>query len=218
MQDGARPVTPRPAATIVLARDVPGAPGVEVLVLRRSAVSRFAPGFVVFPGGTVSAEDAGLAARWFGDASEALRACALRELAEEAGLVLTADGVQEAPGRLPGEPGLPPPAASRIAELAHWIAPAFLPVRFDARFFGAVAGPGVRPVPDGVEIEQAWWARPQEVLDAADGGAAPLMWPTLVFLRALTACGSAAQVSALRVPQVEPGPEARFPSVEAGRP
>jgi 8-oxo-dGTP pyrophosphatase MutT (NUDIX family) len=222
MEDGARsgqsPATLRPAATIVLARDSAPAPGVEVLVLRRSTVSRFAPGFVVFPGGSVSTEDADLAVRWFGDASQSPRACALRELAEEAGLVLTADGVREARGRLGGGPDLPPPSPSQVAELARWIAPEFLPVRFDARFFGAVAAPGLHPEPDGVEIDHAWWARPREVLEAADRGEAPLMWPTLTFLRALAGCRSAADALMLRVPQVEPGPEARFPAVEAGRP
>lgn len=218
MDDRAHPVTPRPAATIVVARDVPAAPGIEVLVLRRTSLSRFAPEFVVFPGGSVSAEDGELAERWFGDRSEAFRACAVRELAEETELVLTADGLWEAAGRLPGDPGLAPPATSQVAELAHWIAPEFLPVRFDARFFGVVAGPDLTPVPDGIEIEWAWWARPHEVLVAADRGDAPLMWPTLVFLRALAACRSAADAVALRVPQVEPGPEARLPSVEAGRP
>src|SRR6266571_5289633 len=54
---------PRPAATIVLARAAPGH-GVEVLVLRRSEASRFAPGFVVFPGGAEDPDDDELARRW----------------------------------------------------------------------------------------------------------------------------------------------------------
>src|SRR6185503_5708000 len=124
---------PRPAATVIVARQQPHT-DVEVLVVRRSAISRFAPGFVVFPGGVVEDGDASRAAAWFGSAQEAPRACALRELAEETGLVLTADGLLAAPGRLPGEPGLPAPAAEQVPEVARWIAPATLTVRFDARF------------------------------------------------------------------------------------
>src|SRR2546430_7900299 len=98
----------RPAATIVVAR--PGVRGgVEVLALRRSPASRFAPGFVVFPGGVIEDGDAGLARRWVGREQDLARACALRELAEETGLVLTEHGLVEAPGLLPGAEGLPPP-------------------------------------------------------------------------------------------------------------
>jgi len=213
------PVTARPAATVVVARHAAdGGPGIEVLVLRRAAGSRFAPGFVVFPGGTKVPEDEALAEAWFGSANEALRACAVRELAEEAGLVLTAGGLREAPGRLPGDPDLPPPGAGQLTELARWVAPDFLPVRFDARFFAVTAEPGLAPVPDGVEIERAWWARPDDVLDEAARGDGALMWPTLTFLRALSPCTSPAEVLALRVPQVAPGPEARFPATRAPRP
>ena len=45
----------RPAATIVVAR--PGQGGVKVLMLRRSAASRFVPGFLVFPGGAIDPGD-----------------------------------------------------------------------------------------------------------------------------------------------------------------
>src|SRR6266498_468453 len=103
----------RPAATIVVARPgEPHGPRVEVLLLRRSARSRFAAGFVVFPGGVVEDGDAELAARWFGSRDELSRACAVRELAEETGLVATAGGLMEAPGRLPGDHGFPEPEPS----------------------------------------------------------------------------------------------------------
>ncbi|HEY8048147.1 MAG TPA: MBL fold metallo-hydrolase, partial [Ramlibacter sp.] len=47
------PVTPRPAATVLLLRDAPQ--GVEVLMTRRSAKASFAPGAFVFPGGVIDA-------------------------------------------------------------------------------------------------------------------------------------------------------------------
>lgn len=51
------PVTPRPAATIVLLRDGDGGP--EALLLRRSRSAGFVPGAYVFPGGRVDSHDAG---------------------------------------------------------------------------------------------------------------------------------------------------------------
>lgn len=55
-----------PAATLVLLRDA--AAGPEALLLRRSRVTRFAPGFYVFPGGRVDPSDGGkaLADLWNG--------------------------------------------------------------------------------------------------------------------------------------------------------
>jgi len=49
------PVTPRPAATILLLRDADHGP--EVLMTRRSLKASFAPGAYVFPGGVVDATD-----------------------------------------------------------------------------------------------------------------------------------------------------------------
>jgi 8-oxo-dGTP pyrophosphatase MutT (NUDIX family) len=81
----------RKAASVIAVRE--GADAPEVLVLERSAASRFLPGYVVFPGGAADDEDAELAVRWFGSPDESARACAVRELAEEAGLLLTRDGI-----------------------------------------------------------------------------------------------------------------------------
>jgi 8-oxo-dGTP pyrophosphatase MutT (NUDIX family) len=50
-QDG-----PRPAATLILAREGSGAP--EVLLMKRAATARFMPGAYVFPGGAVDGNDA----------------------------------------------------------------------------------------------------------------------------------------------------------------
>ncbi len=154
-----------------------------MLVLRRSRRSRFAPGFVVFPGGVMDPEDEDVAARRYGDRAEAPRACAVRELREETGL------------RVDG---------AALVEVGRWVAPAFLDVRFDARFYAVAVPGGPEPVTDGVEIERAWWAAPDRVLDLSREGGAPLMWPTLVMLERLSACHSVAEVLALRVVQVDP--------------
>lgn len=193
---------PRPAATVVLARD--SARGVEVLVLIRTPRARFLPGFAVFPGGVVDPGDEALAVSLFGDAAQAARACALRELYEEAGIVLAPDGARAAePDRRFEDLGVSAPPVDAMPEIAHWVAPEFLETRFDARFFAAEAPGGVDPVPDGREITDARWERPDRVLDAAARGAAELMWPTLVTLRALATCRDVRDVLALHVEQVE---------------
>lgn len=55
------PVTPEPAATVMLLRD--GPEGIEVLMVERSVKSEFLPDLYVFPGGRVDPEDHELADR-----------------------------------------------------------------------------------------------------------------------------------------------------------
>lgn len=99
-------VAPRPAATTLVVRD--GAPGLEVLMVRRSLQASFMPGAYVFPGGAVDADDGSpahqaacdesvqqLAARvgcatQVGDRALAYAVAALRECFEECGLWLGA--------------------------------------------------------------------------------------------------------------------------------
>ena len=197
-------VEPRPASTVIVARRPAGSP-VEVLLVERSAASRFAPSFVVFPGGTVESGDDQLSTRLFGTPTEVHRACAVRELAEETGLVLTVDGLRRAVGARPGDPGLPPPAIAQLTEIARWVAPESLAVRFDARFFVVDAGQGgVVPRPDGVEAHRAWWDRPNDLLASHRAGDTLLMWPTLRMLEALARCRTLDHVRELRVGQEPP--------------
>ena len=192
---------PRPAATVIVAR--PADQGVEVLVLRRAERSGFAPGFVVFPGGTIDTGDSGLAVRLFGDAGQEARACAVRELYEEAGLLLTSEGLVAARGRAPlSALSFDPPLPAALHEVARWVAPEFLEVRFDARFYATEAPGGLEPVPDGAEISAAWWAPPAAVLRSAEEGRTPLMWPTRVTLEALAECTAVAKVLELEMAQV----------------
>jgi 8-oxo-dGTP pyrophosphatase MutT (NUDIX family) len=192
---------PRPAATVIPARLADG--GVEVLILTRGESSRFLPGFAVFPGGAIEPGDAELAARLFGDPQERARACAVRELYEEAGILLTAGGpvARRPDGPLTSIP-FDPPEASSLVEIGRWIAPEFFETRFDARFFAVAAPPGLDPVADGLEISEARWARPGSVLEAVDRGRAQAIWPTLVTLRALAECRDVSDVLALRVDQI----------------
>ena len=95
------PAAPRNAATVMLLR--PGPPdGVEVLMLRRTAAMKFAPGAYVFPGGSVDEADFSPEIGWHGPApadfgawlgcsaelAGALVCAAVRETFEESGVLL----------------------------------------------------------------------------------------------------------------------------------
>src|SRR5690242_21810035 len=75
------PVVPRPSATVLLIR---GSRPFELLLVRRPGGADFAPGAYVFPGGTVHADDRG--------AGDEIKAAAIRELFEEAGILLARRG------------------------------------------------------------------------------------------------------------------------------
>src|SRR5437870_3164164 len=93
---------PRPSASVILVRD--GPPGLETFMVRRHARSPVAPSAYVFPGGTVRSDDLAfskfnidsLAARLNERSDSSLNAkdatalyvAALRELFEEAGVLL----------------------------------------------------------------------------------------------------------------------------------
>jgi len=195
-----RPI--RRAASAVCVR--PGAPGFEVLVVERSAASRFLPGYVAFPGGAVDAEDEGRAERWFGDGAHAPRVAAVRELSEEVGLTLTAAGLVAAVDLAPADAA--PPRAEQIAPLCHWVAPPEVPVRFDARYF-TIEGNGVEPRADGGEIAKTWWVDPRTLLDEWAREEHKLYWPTWYTVTQVAACASAEEAMALSFESRDPTPD-----------
>ena len=196
----------RQAASLIVGRDGPG--GLELLVIERSRSSRFLPGYVAFPGGATGGEDEALAQEWFGTPDEAARASAIRELAEETALVITADGLGPIGGWDPLSPvNVAPPAIERLPEIAHWIAPEEVPVRFDARYFAAGAIDGLDPTPDGSEAAAAWWIAPDALLDEWQAGDRMLYWPTYVTVTHLATCGSVEDLLALRFETHEPTDE-----------
>ncbi len=108
---------PRPASTVVVARD--GADGLEVLLLERSSSSSFLASAAVFPGGVVEATDAApeLARHCgaFGDEEASARlglssgglawyVAAARETFEEAGVLLARDRTGREVTFRPGDP------------------------------------------------------------------------------------------------------------------
>jgi 8-oxo-dGTP pyrophosphatase MutT (NUDIX family) len=201
------PVDERPirrAASVVCVRE--GGDGEpEVLVVERSPGSRFLPGYVAFPGGAVDDADAERAERWFGDRTEASRAAAIRELFEEAGVTLTANGVVAAESFAPTDAAAP--TTAQLAPLCHWIAPEEVPVRFDARYFTVAAGPDVPVVADGREVTRAWWTSPRRLLADWEADERKLYWPTWLTVTELAGCTTVDAVLALRFEARDPTPD-----------
>jgi len=164
------PATPRPAATIILLRrgGKHAERGVEVLLVRRNPAARFMPGVWVFPGGVV--EDSERPGGPGGGPSPeddelAHRACAVRELEEEAGIALPDD--------------------ARLYPWSRWITPEVVSIRFDTRFYVALAPPHSPPRPDGEETVDAGWFEPRRALEAHAGGEMELVFPTIKHLESL---------------------------------
>jgi 8-oxo-dGTP pyrophosphatase MutT (NUDIX family) len=151
------PSTPRPAASVVLLRrgGKHSQRALEVLMLRRSEEARFMPGVWVFPGGSLDPAD--------GAGEAGLRACAMRELAEEAGIELD--------------------AGEELVPFSRWITPEVIATRFDAWFFLALAPAHTPPRPDGVETTEARWFQPSAALEAQEAGELVLSFPTQTQLR-----------------------------------
>jgi 8-oxo-dGTP pyrophosphatase MutT (NUDIX family) len=156
MAEERKPITPRPAASLVLMRrgGKHGQRALEVLLLQRDPEASFFPGAWVFPGGSCEPED--------GEGPDGYRACALRELREEAGIELPAD--------------------EELIPFSRWITPEPVPRRFDAWFFMALAPAHTPPKVDGGEIVDARWFEPAAAIAGADEGEISLAFPTRVQL------------------------------------
>jgi len=160
MQSGA-PTVARLAATVILLRG--GGRGLEVLLAQRNPQARFMGGAWVFPGGAVSEGD--------GEGDAALRAAAVRELAEEAGIVL-AD-------------------LRELVAFSRWITPAEVKIRYDTWFFLAPVPEGAEPAIDGEEVVDARWYTPAAALAAGADDQILLVFPTIKHLEQLSAFSSA---------------------------
>lgn len=193
----------RQAASLIGVRD--GVHGPEVLVIERTLDHRFLPGYIAFPGGAVDPADAPLAERWFGDAEEASRAAAVRELVEEVGLAVTRETVVGVDRERPlARIDDAPPPVSHLPEVARWVAPERVPVRFDARYFAARMDGATDPAPDGVEAAKAWWASPRDLMQGWESEELLLYWPTHFTMKALADCRDADEVLGLRISTREP--------------
>jgi 8-oxo-dGTP pyrophosphatase MutT (NUDIX family) len=152
---------PRQAATVIVLRG--GSEALEVLLVKRTPHARFMGGVWVFPGGAVDAGE--------GEGDAAHRVAAVRELQEEAGLVVA-------------DPGA-------LVKFSRWITPAEVVVRFDTHFFLASLPDGQEAKIDGDEIVDQGWFTPAGALSAHERGEIALVFPTIKHLEQIGAFDSA---------------------------
>jgi 8-oxo-dGTP pyrophosphatase MutT (NUDIX family) len=130
--------------------------GLEVLLGRRTSKARFMADVWVFPGGAVDVPGGGDAAH---------RATAVRELEEEASISL--------------------PSPDALVPFSRWITPEEVKVRYDTRFYLALAPAHSAPQADGQEIVELRWFGPAEALALHRAGELELVFPTIKKLETL---------------------------------
>jgi 8-oxo-dGTP pyrophosphatase MutT (NUDIX family) len=191
--------TPKPSATVVLARDSERGP--EILLVKRRAGDAFGDSYT-FPGGVLDDDEgaarnycAGLSA----DEADAVLgvtdrgldyySAVVRELYEETGILLGAgeavDGRyrdQLHSGTLAWaeflrQQGLSIPCDT-LHYFTHWITPSALPKRWTTRFFLAAMPGGQDVLPDGNEITDYCWLTATDALDSAERGEREIPYPT----------------------------------------
>lgn len=158
------PVPARPSASVILLREQ--GRDLEVYLLHRHTRMAFAASMVAFPGGGVDPVD-------HDHGPDPMLSCAVRELAEETGVRLT---------------------AADLAPWAHWITPEVEPRRYDTRFFVAGVPDDQEPADVSGEASAAGWATPAATLAAHRAGDLGLLPPTRSILVELAELGSVAAV------------------------
>lgn len=230
------PVPIRPAATIMLVRDEPE---FQVLMVKRHHQIDFASGALVFPGGKTHAgdHDPAWAERTVGgggiDAEQrGLRIAAVREVYEEAGILLARDAsggpfcgddrahaareaiskdersfldlARELDVRLD---------LDALTVFARWITPNMMPKRFDTWFYLARADSDQLAVCDGWETVDVEWIAPSEAIRLAAAGQRTVIFPTRMNLQLLAEASSGldaiARANARTLVTVEPVVERR---------
>ncbi|MDE3156363.1 MAG: NUDIX domain-containing protein [Acidobacteriota bacterium] len=220
------PAPARPAATVVLLRDRPGAPErtpPDILMVRRTRGTSFFGGAFVFPGGRVDEADRATDADEWCDGADMARThfadlvnrpdvgvsyhvAAMRELFEEAGVLLARDRTGQfivttdpatrvrfdehrhalhSGGRslrsIVDAEGLRL-ALHALRPLSHWVTPVIEPKRFDTRFFVACMPDGQVPLHDSLETTESRWMTAAGALDLCRRDEivlAPPTWRTL---------------------------------------
>jgi 8-oxo-dGTP pyrophosphatase MutT (NUDIX family) len=135
--------------------------GLEVLLGRRTPHARFMADVWVFPGGAVDGATTD---------DEAHRRTAMRELEEEASVTVA--------------------SADDLVPFSRWITPEEVKVRYDTRFYLALAPAHAAPEPDGEEIVEVRWFAPNEALELHRAGELLLVFPTIKKLETLARFGS----------------------------
>jgi 8-oxo-dGTP pyrophosphatase MutT (NUDIX family) len=216
---------PRLAATVILLR--PAEPrGFEVFLTRRAEGMAFLGGMYCFPGGTLRKEDfseamLSRAAGMTPDQAQiiigpnhtprqalGLWIAAIRELYEEAGILLALNGagepilantglgcrLSEKHSRLLGKtPSFHSVLESEglfcdlaaLTHFSHWQTPAHVFTRFDTHFFLAPLPADQSPLPTSSEVTQSVWLTPDEALRLCCKNELPMIFPTFASLRTL---------------------------------
>ncbi len=185
---------PLPAATVILCRD--GERGLETFLLKRHRKSSFMSNAFVFPGGKV-------------DAGEDAETAAVRELFEEAGVLLAerADLATLAAHRVrlnAGETSFADmlagagltPDRDRLHFWARWVTPSAEPRRYDTQFFLAELPPGQSPSFDQKETVEEIWISPDEALARQREGTLRLAPPQVRTFHELSGTRSVADAIA----------------------
>ena len=216
----------RPAATLIVFREVAAGPP-ALLMIERAAAMRFAGGASAFPGGAVDAADTAMAELILaGDvaiatplpglpletADLAARIAAVREALEETGLVVgivrpagDATSAAEARAVLAGEGALAPVLArfgwrfdaAALVPFTRWCPPKV--GGFDTRFYltRIDADEAADALsPDRTEVARVHWASAAAMLAAAEAGEVRLIFPTRRNLERLAAHGDFAAACA----------------------
>ncbi|MGH2461468.1 MAG: NUDIX hydrolase [Chloroflexota bacterium] len=217
----------RPSASVILVRDAPA--GFEVFMVRRPATASAFADVFVFPGGTVREDDV---AAQPGDAAFspddalaeltqrgsappvspgraiALWRAAIRELFEEAGVLLARDALGQplrisdaAAPRFATYRGSLQAGQTSLATIlsqerltvdyhqlryfSHWITPSHLPRRFDTRFFATELPVGQTALHCQIETTEGIWISPRDALARADAGQLGIVFPTRKHLERL---------------------------------
>ena len=204
----------KPAATILLLRDDPT---FEVLMVKRHHQIDFASGALVFPGGKSHAGDhdpawADHVIGWddYGADQRGLRIAAIREVFEEAGILLArhTDGSAMGDDVAPMEVRKAVDAGTMafldvvkdldakldlhaLTIFARWITPPLTPKRFDTWFYAAHAPADQLAACDGRETVDAEWIAPSEVLRLAAAGERKVIFPTRMNVQLLAEATSA---------------------------
>lgn len=190
----------RDSAAVILVRG--SGRELEVYWVLRSEAVAVQPGFHAFVGGKVDAADAELPlAGVEDDLDRAGRACALREMLEETGVLagLTAGANDAATlsrartrllsgdatlAQLAAEHGWQFDAAA-LTPAGRWQTPVFANVRFDTLFYMARVPAGQEPSVLPGELASGEWVRPLEALDRYRHGhvtfVAPILWSLIAL-------------------------------------
>jgi 8-oxo-dGTP pyrophosphatase MutT (NUDIX family) len=199
-----------PAATVALLRPSadPALGRLEVLLTLRPASMAFGPGLHVFPGGALDPADSDPRLVVRSRAATPARIAALRELFEEAGVLLAdrTDGSPAGsdPGLVAELPGLRAAlvagsldlaailerfelvlATDRLVYIARWQTPPGLARRFDTSFFTAELPAGAVLDLDPREVAGHAWMTPGVALAAMAAGEIELWPPTSGTLQLL---------------------------------